>query len=87
MLSRGSIEQQLQNVPKELVVAFAARCALRVLPMLVSDLSGEKGFGYWKDEDRAKHLLSIYRGLYIGIVARATAYSAVSAAAAAAADS
>jgi GTPase SAR1 family protein len=57
VLSRKEIEQQLTGVEPKLCAVFAIRCALRVLPLFVSQK--EVSFGYWQDNQKAKHLLSV----------------------------
>lgn len=59
MLDSGEIEKRLKGVDRQLIVAFAARCSLRVLPFLVENKKKES-FWYWTQKERSKHLLAIF---------------------------
>lgn len=70
-LDREEIQERLQNVPREKCVLFALRSAMRVLPLLAvqkeeiqevgQKQSRREAFYFWQPEDKAKHLLAIYR--------------------------
>jgi GTPase SAR1 family protein len=60
MLTQKEIEKCLKGIDPQLCVAFAARCSLRALPMLIQDQQN-KPFDYWKKKDRSRYLLSILR--------------------------
>ncbi len=52
------VEQRLQGLDRDSVVAFAYRCALRVVPIL-----GAKGnFNYW-EEKQENHLFAVFHAL------------------------
>jgi small GTP-binding protein len=56
VIFREQVEKGLKKLPREEVVRFAWRCAVRALPFL-----GAKGnFDFWKENDRQKHLQSIF---------------------------
>ena len=59
MLDRDEIEEKLKGVDHQLIVAFAARCSLRVFPLLVAD-KGEDDFWYWAGEKRASCVLELF---------------------------
>ena len=50
---------RLGGLPRELCVAFAARCELRVLPLLAAKVKGEGPFWFWGPDARPGHLLAI----------------------------
>ena len=58
MLTKEKLEKQLRTVDPQLRVAFAARCSLRVLPLLVND-SAQENFSYWHVYDRGDYLLAL----------------------------
>lgn len=86
-LDRDEIKARLIHVPREQQVLFAARCALRTLPVL-----GNCGvdFSFWKKEQRAKHLVNVLRAINAAYsaatVAATDAVSAAASTAAVAAD-
>ena len=47
MLDRVAIEKRLKGVDSQLCAAFAARCSLRVLSLLVRN-KNKKAFWYWE---------------------------------------
>lgn len=57
MLSHEEIKKRLQGVDHQLCVAFAVRCSLRVLPLLVVN-EGKEAFWYWKKAKRSQYLLA-----------------------------
>ncbi len=59
MLSQEEIEKHLKNIDPHLCVAFATRCCLRVLPLLVADQHRE-AFWYWDKVNRSKYLLELF---------------------------
>ncbi len=70
-LDREEIQARLQSVPRDKCVLFALRLAMRVLPLLAvqrkktqevgQKQSKREAFYFWQPEDKAKHLLAIYR--------------------------
>ena len=64
MSYKDEIEQQLEGVPHDLQVAFAARSALRVLPLLATKEKQGEAFWYWGKEDKAKHFLAVLMASY-----------------------
>jgi len=64
MLDGDEIKKRLKDVPRELCVAFAARCALRALPLLARDVEGKEAFYYWSTQaEQEKHLLAVMRAV------------------------
>ncbi len=59
---RPITEEELRQLPHGAIVAFAARAALRVLPIL----GGEGNFDYW-GMDQNKNILLIERAIHIAI--------------------
>lgn len=59
-LEREEISARLIQAPREQQVLFAARCALRALPLLGN--CGED-FRFWKNEQQAKHLVNVLRAI------------------------
>ena len=68
------IEARLKNIPRDKCVAFAVRCAMRVLPLLVVAKKEKTGimsmfnqkpsqvpFWFWSESDRNRHLLAVLR--------------------------
>ncbi len=53
---REKTEQEFQKLAREVVVAIAARAAMRALPVLASP----PGFVYWSEDDRARHLQAFF---------------------------
>jgi hypothetical protein len=92
-LNYETIKRRLHelNNPR-LAVAFAVRCALRILPRLATDIDDEKGFlWFWEVDKRAQRLLSVLRAdmvaYYICVTTDADAdYAAAKAASDAYAD-
>ena len=88
---KDQIKQRLQTISREKICRFAWQCGLRALPFL----SERRGFSYWKEADRKKHLYSVFYaldicaggGMHIITDAVADAADAADAAAEAAADS
>jgi len=70
-LDKTQIEQRLKKVSPQLCVAFAARSALRVLPLLAMDKVNSQPFWYWKSADREKYLLAIFTAQQVSIFASA----------------
>lgn len=60
MLKKEEIEKRLKNVDPLLCVAFAVRCSLRVLPLLVLN-QDEEDFWYWNSSDRANYVLALFK--------------------------
>jgi len=90
---RDQVEQRLKGLSRKQIYQFSWTCGLRALPFL----STRRGFAYWPESDRQKHLYSIFYVLdvcaqaaflddYFTTVARATVYAADVAAAADVAD-
>ena len=80
--ARKKIEQRLNKLPRNSVVFFAHRCAIRALPFL----SVKKDFSYWEKQDRKKHLIALIRCLDFHHYGASYAASAAYAAAYAASD-
>ena len=59
---RDQIEEQLQPLSREQICFFAWLCGLRALPFL----SEKRGFSYWPEAARQKHLHSVFYALDIG---------------------
>ena len=59
MSYRDEIKQQLEELPREFCVAFAARSALRALPLLATTEKSDQVFWYWEDRDKEKYLLAV----------------------------
>ncbi len=77
-LNRDEIESLLEKLPREKVLQFAWRCAVRAFPFL-----GARGnFDCWEEEKRQGHMYSVIRALDYAAAADA-AYAAADAAAAA----
>lgn len=55
MLTKEEIEAKLKGVDPKLCAIFAARCSLRVLPLLI-EKNTEINFSYWKKENRSIYL-------------------------------
>jgi internalin A len=55
--TRENIEKELEKFPKEFAVAFAYRCALRALPILVKN----GNFDFSKEYEKEKHIFPIFR--------------------------
>lgn len=69
-MDREEIEERLRGVSRELCVAFAARAALRVLPLLAFDPKPElqrDAFWYWQDEEKDQYLLTVLRANAIAV--------------------
>ncbi|MBL4661887.1 MAG: hypothetical protein JKY19_16125 [Alcanivoracaceae bacterium] len=66
MLTQKEIRKRLEKVDPQLCVAFAARCSLRVLPLLVADQKRQP-FWYWDNDKRGKHLLAVLRAQQFAI--------------------
>ena len=60
MLTKEEIEAKLQGVDPKLCAIFAARCSLRVLPLLTHN---NNDFAYWQAQERGQHLLDLYHTL------------------------
>ncbi len=58
-LKRIEIENYLKKTSSMQCVAFARRCALRVLPLLAAMSKGRETFWYWKGDAQSDNLLSI----------------------------
>ena len=79
MLTKEEIEAKLKGVDPKLCTIFAARCSLRVLPLLTHN---NNGFAYWQAQERGQHLLALCHAVrYATNVNRAAAYAAADAAA------
>ncbi len=59
MLSRDEIKERLKGVDPKLCTAFALRCSLRIMPLLVKDPQ-QKPFGYWREDAVTQHLLDLF---------------------------
>ncbi len=62
---RKKLEKELEKLPYEAVVVFAARNALRVFPMLAKH---DPVFGYWKKENQACSLLALMQAFQITLL-------------------
>lgn len=58
MLTKDEIEKLLENVDPKLCAVFAARCSLRVLPLLVNG-KGKNSFDYWEQQYYGRYLSAI----------------------------
>ena len=77
MLTEKEIEQRLQGVDHKLRAVVAARCALRVLPLLIHNNNNKRvNFSYWKKTERSKHLLAVWNALRYAVNADAAANAA-----------
>lgn len=66
-MDQKEIEQVLQGLPKNDVLPFAARAALRLLPLLVTkNREGQVGLWCWGPEVRAQNMLALFRACNIG---------------------
>ncbi|MEE9302776.1 MAG: hypothetical protein V3U84_03225 [Thiotrichaceae bacterium] len=68
MLSRDEIKKRLKGIDPQLCVAFAARCSLRVLPLLVANHKGKEYFGYWDKEKRPDYVLALLTAQQVSII-------------------
>jgi small GTP-binding protein len=59
------IEKRLENLPKHLVVGFAARVATYSLPGLTENYENREFLWFWKETARQKYLLAVFRALNI----------------------
>ena len=84
MLDRKEIEKRLKDVEPQLCAAFAARCSLRVLPLMVAD-KNEDAFWYWNKTDRSRYVLAVLIAQQISINVSAFGRNVYNTAAAAAA--
>lgn len=75
MLTQQELNKQLEAVDPKLSIAFAARCSLRVLPLLIDD-NAQEGFSYWDKQSCGNYLLGILTAQRYAINARADAYTA-----------
>ena len=57
------ITQRLKNLNRKQLCKFSWLCGLRVLPFL----SAQRGFAYWPENKRQKHLYSIFYALDISV--------------------
>jgi GTPase SAR1 family protein len=73
---KDKVEEQLQGLEKKQICRFAWLCGVRALPFLSA---GKRGFVYWPEDSRQKHLHSVFRALDIAY-ARTAAYAAYAAA-------
>ena len=64
MLGRKEIETLLNGLNTELIVAFSARCSLRILPVLIANTEG-KDFFYWDKDKLSQILLSLLFALKV----------------------
>jgi len=86
---RGEVRELIRGFTREQIAKFAWICAVRVLPFL----SVKRGYAYWKEADRQKHLMSVFHAVDVAFydttiyvtaeVARAAAAAAAAAAVAA----
>ncbi|MCL2743762.1 MAG: hypothetical protein FWE67_07920, partial [Planctomycetaceae bacterium] len=77
---RDEIEKQLTGLSRKQICQFAWLCAVRALPFLSAE---RRGFDYWEENVRQKHLYSIFNALDICVAAAADARDVAYAAAAA----
>jgi len=66
VLDRKEIEKRLKDVEPQLCAAFATRCSLRVLPLLVAD-KNKDAFWYWNKTDRSRYVLAVLIAQQISI--------------------
>lgn len=66
MLDDWEIRNFLEGVDPQLCVAFAARCSLRALPLLVADKELE-AFRYWDKENCPQYILALLTALQLSI--------------------
>ncbi len=61
-MDKEAIEKELEQLPKEWAVAFAARCAAQCLPGLLGKKDpADSWFAYWPDKERQQHLFAVLR--------------------------
>ena len=77
---RDEIKKRLDGLSRAQTRRFAWLCGVRVLPFLSAD---SRGFSYWKEEDRQKHLYAVFNALDVSFPGK-VAFSAAHAAHAAA---
>ena len=58
---KSQVAKQLKGLDKKQLCFFAWRCGLQALPFI----SVRKGFSYWPQKDKQKHLYSIFNALDI----------------------
>jgi GTP-binding protein EngB required for normal cell division len=73
MLTQEEIVIQLRSVDPKLCAIFAARCSLRVQPLLIYD---EGNLDYWHKQNRSKQLLHLLNAIRYATNAGTTPYSA-----------
>jgi len=66
-LQKKNLKMRLKVMPPQLCLSFSSRIVLRVLPLLAG--GKHQPFWYWQPQEREKHLLSVLRGLLVGMVA------------------
>lgn len=59
MLNKKEIEKRLKGVDQQLCMAFAARCSVWQMPLLVADIDKD-AFWYWDKEKQPKTSISFY---------------------------
>ena len=62
---RDEVKRRIKDFSYEETIYFAWLCAVRVLPFL----SAERKFKYWEEQDRQKHLFSIFRAIDTAAIA------------------
>ncbi|MCP4543600.1 MAG: hypothetical protein GY832_41335, partial [Chloroflexi bacterium] len=61
-MDRKAIQKELEQLPKEWVVAFAACCAAQCLPALLEkEKPADSWFAYWPDKKRDQYLFAVLR--------------------------
>ena len=65
ILTPKEIAERLQDLPQHLVTGFAARAATHVLPVLATDCDEAEFLWFWEEEEREKHLSSLFQSLNV----------------------
>jgi hypothetical protein len=70
MMDRKEIEQQLRRLPRDASVAFAARVALRMLPLLAASngVAQPVAFWYWPESGISMHLLTVLMACQLSVL-------------------
>lgn len=79
-MNREEWARKLEQLLPEARALFAARAAMRALPVLaIRKNAVDEAFGYWPDEARAKHVIAVLKAVVlagsVGRVSRANAYA------------
>lgn len=69
MLDHEQISELLKSVDQKLRAGFAARCNLRLLPLLVAERD-KQFFDYWPKKEISKNLLSVLIAQHLAVVGK-----------------